>query len=184
MSQEKPFHRRSIRLQGYDYTWDGAYFITICSHERQLLFGSIHEAKMTLNVYGQIVAQEWQKTPLLRPYVQLGLFVVMPNHLHGIIAIEHQALPASLTEPSPDSVGAQRAAPSTPHVPSQSLGAIIRAFKSAVTRRVRIEHDMSSTIWQRNYHEHIIRDEASYNQIVGYVENNPALWVQDRFFAE
>ncbi len=123
-------HRRSIRLPGYDYTQPGAYFITLVTHDRMPLFGEIVGGEMRLNEYGKIVRAEWFRTAIVRPYVVLypNEFVVMPNHVHGIIWIVNA-----------DNVGAtRRVAPTTrPHGPdSGSIGAIIGQFKSVTTKRI------------------------------------------------
>ena len=81
-------HRRSIRLKGYDYSSSGAYFVTICVHNRQLMFGEISDGKIMLNEYGRIARQEWIRTPEIRGYVELDEFVIMPNHMHGIIILD------------------------------------------------------------------------------------------------
>ncbi len=172
-------HRRSIRLPGYDYTQPGAYFVTICTHRRAHLFGRVVDGEMVLNEYGEIVREEWFRTTQMRPYVELfeDEFVVMPNHVHGIIWI---------VEPN---VGAQRrCAPPKPggvtpnNVASGSLGAIIRSFKSAVTRRINVLRGTSGArVWQRNYWEHIIRNERALNAIRRYILYNPDRWAWDRY---
>ena len=175
-------HRRSIRLKDYDYTQGGAYFVTICTGQREYLFGEIHTGMMRCNIYGEIAAEEWQCTPQLRACVELDVFVVMPNHIHGIILITRDIV-----------VGAQRAAPlQTPHllqgvtannVTSGSLGAIVRAFKSAVTKRINEMRDTpAAPIWQRNYYEHVIRSEDSCNYIRHYVATNPERWEEDSLY--
>lgn len=167
-------HRRSIRLKDYDYTQNGAYFVTICTHERLYLFGDVVDGAMVANAWGEIVTEEWEQTAITRPNVESDAFVVMPNHVHGVIVIT-------------ESVGAQCIAPLPPkrgatpnNVPANSLGAIVRAFKSAVTRRInRLPDAPGHPIWQRNYYEHILRSEESLNQIRAYVASNPVKWAED-----
>lgn len=176
--------RRSIRLKDYDYTQHGAYFVTICAHERRCIFGQVVDDSMMLNEWGQIVADEWEQTAIVRPNVELDAFVVMPNHVHGIIVIVNDG----------DSVGAQCIAPLqnapkrgvTPNnVIPNSLGAIVRGFKSAVTRTInRLPNPPDHPIWQRNYYEHIIRNEESLNMIRSYVATNPAKWAEDKLFVQ
>jgi putative transposase len=123
-------HRRSIRLQGYDYAQAGAYFVTICTFQRQSLFGDVIGGEVRLNEYGQIVAAEWSRTSLIRREVALDTYVVMPNHLHAIVVLTN-------------AVGAHGRAPlhsTTPHRPPKSLGALIAGFKSAVTKLLRAHH--------------------------------------------
>jgi len=168
-------HRHSIRLQGYDYTQPGAYFVTICTHGRAPLFGAVVDGEMRLNTYGRIVHDEWFKTAQLRPYVVLyeDEFVVMPNHIHGIIWIV-------------DNVGATRRVAPTDNLPNGpvpgSIGAIVGQFKSAVTRRINQRRGApGARVWQRNYYEHIIRTERALNAIRRYIIENPLRWHLDRY---
>jgi len=182
-------HRRSIRLNGYDYTHPGAYFVTLCTHDRGWLFGDIMHEQMRLNAWGEIVQKCWLDIPAHFPHVSLDAFVVMPNHFHGIIIIkdsvraQHVAPllpPASQQSPAPlpppSGVTATNVAPG-------SLGAVVRAFKSAVTKHINRQRDTpAAPVWHRNYYEHIIRDENSFNTIRLYVETNPAQWMQDSLY--
>jgi len=177
-------HRRSIRLKGYDYTQPGAYFVTLVTYDRVPLFGEIVNGEMQLNPLGEIARAEWFQTAVIRPYVVLhpDEFVAMPNHVHGIIWIVD------------DTVGAQRrCAPTdravggaTPtNVIPGSLGAIVRSFKSATTKRINVLRGASGdSIWQRNYYEHIIRSERALNAIRRYILNNPAKWTKDAEYLE
>ncbi len=166
-------HRRSIRLRGYDYTQPGAYFITIVTHERACLFGNVVNGAMQLNPLGEIVRAEWFKTAELRPSVQLDAdeFVVMPNHIHGIIWIV-------------DDVGARRRRAPTGEqfgkpVPG-SIPTIVRAFKSAATKRINaLRGTPGAPVWQRNYYEHVIRNDADLRHIRDYIQTNPARWALD-----
>jgi len=165
-------HRRSIRLRGWDYRDSGAYFVTIAAHDRAHLFGEIVNGAMMVSDFGRIVAEEWERTAQLRPYVRLDAFVVMPNHVHGIVWILEDETP-----------GRGEAAP-RPHPPrgvkSGSLGAIVGAFKSIVTRRInQIRGTPGVPVWQRNYYERIIRNERDLNATREYVQNNPANWPTD-----
>ncbi len=121
------FHRRSIRLKEFDYSQPGAYFVTIVAFQRQCLFGEIANEEMRLNEFGKIAEEYWCTIPEHFPNVELGAHVVMPNHLHGVIIIHENK--------SFESVGAQHAVPlQKQNVKPGSLGAIVRSFKSAVTR--------------------------------------------------
>ena len=166
-------HRRSIRLQGYDYTREGAYYITIVTYQRQHFFGALVNGEMRLNEWGRIARDEWFKTSALRPYVELyeDEFVVMPNHVHGIVWIEN------------DFVGAERRSAPTlmkPNVSPKSLGAIIRAYKSAVTYAVNaLRSQRGEVLWQRNYYEHVIRDHDDYLSKYNYILDNPRNWEAD-----
>ncbi|MCD6169906.1 MAG: transposase [Candidatus Latescibacteria bacterium] len=166
-------HRRSIRLKEYDYTQPGAYFVTICTYDRRYLFGRVVDGAMRLNLFGKIVRDEWFKTSQVRQNVVLypHEFVVMPNHIHGIVRIVDNI------------VGAQRRCAPTCriNVTPGSLGAIVRAFKSAAARRInQIRNTFGQPVWQRNYYEHIIRNEGELNRIRGYIVNNPPRWHLDR----
>ena len=172
-------HRRSIRLKGYDYTQPGAYFVTLCTHDRAHLFGEVVDGEMRLNEWGEIVRDEWFKTAQVRPYVQLrdDEFVVMPNHIHGIIWIADNVGATRRVAPT------DRVAPTTPRGPApQSIGAIIGQFKSAVTKRMNELRDTpGALVWQRNYYEHIIRNERALNAIRQYIDENPLRWDLDRY---
>lgn len=173
-------HRRSIRLKGYDYTQPGAYFVTICTHDRACLFGEVVEGVMRLNAWGEIVREEWFRTAQLRPYVVLheDEFVVMPNHVHGIIWIVGRVGATRQVAPT-------RVVPTSPAGPDAgSIGAIIGQFKSAVTKRINAYWGIpGARIWQRNYYEHIIRTERALNAIRRYIAENPLRWHLDRYNA-
>jgi REP element-mobilizing transposase RayT len=168
-------HRRSIRLQGYNYGQNNAYFVTCCTYNRDCLFGEIVNDEIVLNPYGEIVQDEWLQTAKLRPEIELDAFVVMPNHFHGIVVIVG------------DPVGARRAVPLQNRTESfgkpisGSLPTIMRSFKSAVTRRINLLRNTPKTpIWQRNYFEHILRYETELNRIRLYISANPAQWALDQ----
>jgi putative transposase len=181
--------RRSIRLQRYDYTRGGAYFVTICTQNRECLFGNVVNGQMVLNDAGRIVVNVWINTPELRPNVKLDEFVVMPNHFHGIVVIVEPCRGVlhykdiwhggvwqyAPTEGQPDQSNTSKM-----RSPSQTLGAIIRGFKSAATKRINESRDTPVKIWQRNYYEHIIRHDDEFNRIREYISVNPARWETDR----
>ena len=266
-------HRRSIRLKGYDYSLEGLYFITICCQNRICRFGTIENGKMILNEYGIIAHNEWVNTPKIRPNVELGEFIIMPNHIHGIIAITdrppigrgelHSPLLDSddiikgvcktpqpdvgitgeyqkgvgktpipgvgnmgeynrgeCNSPQPD-VGItgeyHRGVGKTPQPgvgitgeyhrgecnspipdvcnrgecnrgecnsplrsPSQTVGAIVRGYKSSVTKQLGLL-GFNEKLWQRNYYEHIIRNDQSFQNITEYIITNPLKWDNDTF---
>ena len=170
-------HRRSIRLKGYDYTQAGAYFVTICTKDRACLFGDVADSVMRLNQMGHIVRQCWLAIPEHFPHVLLDEFVVMPNHVHGIIVIM-----------ATHDVGATRASPLQDDTPTrprgpqrQSVASIVGSFKSAATKRIN-EHrgTPGAPVWQRDYFEHIIRNDESLNRTREYILNNPLQWALDR----
>ena len=169
-------HRRSIRLKNYDYTQAGAYYITIVTYQRDPLFGRIVNEEMQLSDHGRIADECWRAIPEHFPNRELDAYVIMPNHIHGILVIHGIGM---ATNPSP-SAGARHASPLRPHgVEPGSVGAIVGSFKSAVTKRIGREIK-STSIWQRNYYEHVIRDERDLNRIREYIQSNPANWEGDR----
>src|SRR5437868_13402885 len=113
-------HRRSIRLKGYDYSQAGAYFITLCTYNREHLFGEIVDGNIILSEYGQIAFNEWARTSQIRPNVLLDVFVIMPNHLHGIILIRKGECNSPLRSPT------------------NTIGAMVRGYKSAVTKQINL----------------------------------------------
>jgi len=159
--------RRSLRLPAYDYSQGGAYFITICAHERRCLFGRVADSQMQVNAIGALIEEEWFRSPTIRRIV-LDAFVVMPNHVHGIVLI--------------DSVGATSSSPGPASGPRRgSLSSFVGSFKAAVTRRIKTLSLLpDSRVWQRNYYEHIIRDDKSLDAIREYIDSNPANWANDR----
>jgi REP element-mobilizing transposase RayT len=232
-------HRKSIRLPGYDYSREGAYFITICTADREWLFGKIENGEMHLNEFGKIVWKIWDETPSHFPHISMGEFVVMPNHVHGIIFINE---PAASCVGARDDVGARHAVPlhvanetmdgsnaMAEHVANETMdgsnavpkhvanepvdesqpmpvGArhavplrqteqfgkptvgtiptIVRSFKSAVTKMINEQRSPIHTpIWQRNYWEHIIRNENSFKMISTYIINNPIKWETDKLYS-
>ena len=170
-------HRRSIRLKDYDYSQSGIYFVTICCQSHICRFGKIENGKMILNDAGQIAFNEWMKTPDIRSNVQLDAFVVMPNHIHGIIIITDVGRGVSHTPNDETCQYHNQGICDTPlRSPSNTVGAIVRGYKSAVTKQI------GYSVWQRNYHEHIIRNEKSYQYIANYIINNPSNWDKDKFY--
>lgn len=163
--------RRSLRLMGYDYS-QGAYFVSVCAANQKCRFGHVFEGEMRLTDEGEIVTEEWLKTPALRPHGQLDQFIVMPNHFHGILVLDADAGGTARRAPT-----IQRFATSV----TGSLPTIVRAFKAAVTNRINaLWNTPGAVIWQRNYYEHVIRDEESLNRIREYIINNPWRWDLDR----
>jgi REP element-mobilizing transposase RayT len=156
-------HRRTIRIKGYDYSQSGAYFITICAYKQQIIFGDINIKK--------IIEDEWSHTATIRTDIILDQFVVMPNHVHGIIIIDdrvgaysHTPLPAAFKSPS------------------RSLGAIIRGFKGATKIKINeYRNTPGLPIWQRNYYEHVIRNEADLSEKRKYIIDNPVKWNEDEY---
>ncbi|HLG93855.1 MAG TPA: transposase [candidate division Zixibacteria bacterium] len=170
-------HRRSIRLKGYDYARAGAYFVTICTQGRENLFGEIKDGEAELNAFGKVVKSEWLKTPDIRPNVILDEWIIMPNHVHGIIAIDNGR--GTL----PRAQGTQQRAPTVERFGkpvSNSIPTIVRMFKATTTKRINEMRELPyAPVWQRNYYEHVIRDEESLNKIREYIIHYLARWEYD-----
>ncbi len=158
--------RHSIRLNGYDYSRQNAYFLTICAYDRESIFGDVVEGKMDLNRYGQAVLDCWLEIPEHSKGVELDAFVVMPDHIHGIILM--------------GPVGARHAVPSEEQFGkpiSGSFPTVVRSFKSGSAKCINSLRDTPGfPVWQRNYYERVIRDEAEYGRILEYIELNPPNW--------
>lgn len=189
-------HRRSIRLKGYDYSQAGAYFVTICARNHECIFGEINDGEMKLNEYGKIVRDEWMRTEDVRPNVELDEFIIMPNHVHGILVINTPVgarrclAPERREQPSKNVNGygnivihranqgaTHRVAPTCT---SGSIGAIVGQFKSLITKQInQIRNTPGLPVWHRNYHEHIIRNERELHEIRKYIRNNPLHWDRD-----
>ncbi|HJS19171.1 MAG TPA: hypothetical protein VJ785_10495 [Anaerolineales bacterium] len=184
----KKHHRRSIRLPEYDYSQPGAYFVTIVAWRRESLFGEVVQGEMKLNHAGKIVRWEWLNVPKRFPYLALGAFIVMPNHLHGIL-IFHANVGATRQDlngvHSDNPVLSVKTTGSITRIgsplpqgsKSASLGAIIAQFKSRVTKRL-LPLLKDRLIWQRNYYEHIVRNDNDLKNKTEYIDANPLLWDQ------
>jgi len=161
-------HRRSIRLRGYNYSRAGAYFITICTQGRARLFGDIVDGEMVLDDAGRVAWRCWRDIPNHFPHAELDEFVVMPNHVHGIIVIGGDD----------DVVGAKNFSPLRSAGTSKIIGSMVRGFKTGVTKWMR-QNTPIHDVWQRNYYEHIVRNESELNRIRQYIINNPGNWAGD-----
>ena len=179
-------HRRSIRIKNYDYSQSGAYFITICTQNREFLFGEITDGEMVFHEYGVIACNEWNKLPTRFPNIELDFFQIMPNHIHGIIIVGAtlavaQNVGATLAVAQHTRAGASPAPTTTT---TTTIGDIVGAYKSLVSNEClkifKSKGEYMGKFWQRNYYEHIIRDDDQLNQIREYIQNNPLNWNSDR----
>jgi len=149
--------RRSIRLPDYDYSSEGLYFVTICTNDRLCLFGEIVDSRMRLSDAGKIIDEVW--STMFSFVEDSRTWIVMPNHFHGIIAIDDAQIGNGNGKP---------------------LGRLVGAFKTTTTRRVNeIRATPGAILWQRGFYERIIRDERSFANIVAYIEDNPSRWATD-----
>ncbi len=161
-------HRRSIRLKDYDYSQPGVYFVTLCSWNRECLFGEIVDEEMGLNEYGLVVQQEWIQTGTMRSNVTLDEFTIMPNHLHGILIIHDERKGTLQRAPTTERFGKPV---------SNSIPTIVRLFKSSVTKQInQIRNHPGLPVWQRNYYERVVRNEKELFKIREYIQNNPMQW--------
>lgn len=160
-------HRRSIRLVGHDYSKVGSYFLTICTHDRECLFGDVLDGEMRANALGVKVQECWEDLPHHYESVVLDAFMIMPNHVHGIVILV-------------EFVGAGlNSSPKLPARP-QPLSEITRAFKTFSSRRINeLRHSPGMPVWQRNYYEHVIRNQAEMDRIREYIIHNPGHWEED-----
>ena len=157
-------NRKSIRLRGYDYTSDGAYYITLVTQARRLLFGDIVDGTMHLNNVGRLVVDAWNWLGVQYRYVALDSYVVMPNHFHGIILISDPDMAES----------------SNRRVHRKPLGRLVAAFKTVSTKQFNIVNDTPGhPLWQRNYYKHVIRNNAELERVRNYIVNNPQNWQDD-----
>jgi REP element-mobilizing transposase RayT len=166
-------HRKSIRLRGYDYTQAGAYFITICVQNRECVLGDIVNGEVQLSEWGQVVQMEWDQLPQRFPNIDIDALAIMPNHVHGIVVIPGDR---STARRAPTATIEQFGQP----VPG-SIPTVVRSFKSAITKRINeLRGTPGVPFWQRNYWEHVVRDEIDLNRIRQYIENNPRRWHEDQ----
>lgn len=195
---------KSTRLEKWDYRWNAAYFITICTADRKHYFGEIRNGKMEFSPVGVIADILWHTIPNHASYVELGNFVVMPNHIHGILILNNPEIPKK--ENGNDSLGnhphdaVQTLHATSPQYPdsqdhpqhpqkhsqmaqispkSNSISTIIRSYKSATSKHAhRLGFEFE---WQTRFHDHIIRDDIAFHNISNYIKNNPTSWKEDKF---
>src|ERR671933_2524016 len=183
----------SARCPNWDYTSNGYYFVTICTQNREDFFGDVVADRMQLSPVGKIVAEEWQKTAQIRSYIELDEWVIMPNHLHGIIMIKNQPPPPLVETPRcgisqqatfhPEETFQRNVSTTTRTAKSRlkpkSLGSIIGQIKTACTKRI-WEAGFDDFEWQNRFYDHIIRDDESVHYIREYILNNPLKWELDK----
>ena len=177
----KKHHRRSIRLAAYDYSQPGAYYVTIVTWQRDCLFGEVVNREMVLNKFGLVAKQEWERLTKRFPKIELGSFIIMPNHMHGIIVITDGRGTAGRS--TVEVIPIPRRAPTQEGFQKPVKGSVptmIRSYKSAVAYRINLMRQLQGVpVWQRNYWEHIIRNQQDLQNKTDYIEANPMLWDQD-----
>ncbi len=167
-----PLKRKSSpRLKGFDYSQPGAYFVTICTAQWICLFGEINDDRMVLNPLGEVVQRAWADVPNHYPYVTIDDFIIMPNHVHGIVILLEDRRDRFRNLSLRGSHQEKR----------HGLSEIIRGFKTWSARRInQIQNTSGTPLWQRSFYDHIIRDDDDLNRIRGYIMENPLTWNQDR----
>ncbi len=191
---QNKYRNESIRLQNWDYRWAGAYFITICTENREHYFGEIENGKMKLSHLGVIADIFWHEIPARKPFVKLGEYVIMPNHIHGILIIDDHDAQTDIVFPvgtlratSPQEKSSLQENPiqkndtmSNISPKSNSISTLIRSYKSAVTKHGNRLGILNG--WQSRFYDYIIRDDAVFERISNYIKNNPVNWKEDKFF--
>lgn len=177
-------HRQSIRLRQYDYSWPGAYFVTICVREKECVLGEIVNGEMQLSDWGRIVHTFWDAIPEHFPNVFIDGRVTMPNHMHAIINIDHDRRGAvaapNIAAPNIAAPFAENAGEETSPL-RPTLGQIVAYYKYQTTKRINeLRGTPGVPFWQRNYWEHVVRDDIDLNRIRQYIENNPLRWHEDQ----
>lgn len=189
---QNKFRIPSARLQSWDYGSNGAYFITICTHNREHLFGEIVGGEMQLNEIGLLAQKYWLEIPNHFPFIELGNFVIMPNHTHGILIIDKSGtavvetpnLGVSTTETNTiETITTEtKIGGKNEKWKPNTIGSIINQYKRIVTINARkIDTNFA---WQPRFHDHIIRDAQSFENIQNYIANNPANWNKDKFYGK
>jgi REP element-mobilizing transposase RayT len=173
MSNDPPHKKfKTIRLRHFAYSETGAYSLTLVTHERQCLFGTVEDEEMYLSPYGEIVHEEWLRSAEIRPQIRLDEYVIMPNHIHAIVWIEDD-----LAEKSARSAALPRG--SRERTPA-SVSSLMVGFKAATTRRIRESMgNPKLSVWQPRFHDHVIRSEAVLNALREYIQANPRNWNRD-----
>ncbi len=168
----------SARAQWWDYGWNGAYYITICTKNREHFFGEINNRKMNLSPLGVIANILWHEIPHHAQFVELGDFVIMPNHIHGILILDkpiNQQSPEQI--PLESTIGQNR----FQNIGKNTVSSIIGSYKSAVTKHAnRLEFENG---WQSRFHDHIIQNDSDYQRISDYIIDNPQNWTEDKFYS-
>jgi REP element-mobilizing transposase RayT len=183
MEFDPKYDRHSIRLKDYDYTTPGGYFITICVQDRACILGNVRGEGVELSDIGKIVEESWNAIPNHFLHITLDSIVIMPNHFHGIIIIDDTRFDGRGEVPSPSQESITIRGGETPPLRKPSFGQVVAYFKYLSTKRVnQLLHIPPKRLWQRNYYEHIIRDERDHYNARKYILENPLKWQQDEFY--
>ncbi len=195
MAQGTPRRRNSLRAGAYNYAWTGSYFVTLCLADRHPRFGDVIEGEMCLNDPGTMIANEWRQLPERFPFVETDAFVVMPNHLHGIVVIDSDIGEFDPLKRENENRANTRLAPTggdgfRPRGTSKgSLSRVIQGFKSVTTGvyirgvKERGWEPYDGKLWQRSFYDHIIRDDQDLERVRTYIDSNPGKWFEDTEYA-
>ncbi len=169
--------RRSLRLREYDYSSPGIYFVTICVEDRGCLLGRVDGLEVVLGPFGEIAAESWEWLGAQYAYLDLDAWVIMPNHLHGVLVIE----PEPESRQVPGGSGGSRTAPTEPiALRRKTLGRLVGAFKTVSSKRINaLRGAPGAAFWQRNYYEHIVRNDRDLERVRAYIAENPWRWFED-----
>jgi REP element-mobilizing transposase RayT len=177
--------RASLRLPSWDYSSPAWYFVTICTKHHKRILGDILDGVVQLSVFGRIAHQEWLRSAHVRTELALDAFVIMPNHIHGIVCIQSSVKVANKSSSSEKSRAraTSRSPLRKPGLPSRSLGSLVAGFKVAATKRINsLRSSPGKSVWQRGYYDHVIRDDHDLVRIREYIESNPQKWEEDEYF--
>lgn len=164
----------SARAEWWDYAAPGSYFITVCTAQRQHLFGCVQRGQMRLSPLGEIARAEWERSFAIRAELACDVYVIMPNHIHAIVRIIEPVETHGRVSPPNGNPPATR--------PPKSVSSFVAGFKSATTTRINAYRQTPGVpVWQPRFHDHIIRHDMAHQRIMAYIRNNPARWERDRF---
>lgn len=166
---------KSIRLPHYNYASSGAYFLTLCTHNKKCLFGTVADGIMHLNEYGRIIKREWLRSAEIRKEVEMGEFMVMPNHIHGIVLIHEPEAHCRAALQDDYSRGSRNRE-------KRSVSSFMAGFKSYTTKLINeLRKTPNARLWQPNYFEHIIRGDLQFGKVCEYIQTNPLRWELDKY---
>lgn len=176
--------RKQIRLKNYDYSQAGDYFVTICTYKHHNIFGYVCDGKMVLSEYGKIVDTEWLRSEEIRNEIKIDKYIIMPNHIHGILVIDDLFVGSyGNTTANEENCNKRTYSHTSLRSPSGTIGAMVRGFKSSVTTKINcLRKTPQQPIWQRNYYDHIIRNETDYQRIWEYIDTNVLKWELDEYY--
>ena len=182
---KKQYRVESSRRLGWDYSENGYYFITICTKDSECLFGEIQNGKMRFNEFGIVVQEEWEKSFVIRRELSCNTYIIMPNHIHGIIVLDNVIPVETHGRASLHGDASLQHKMVIPYRSPKSISSFVAGFKSVATMRInQIRNTPKIPVWQSRFHDRIIRDEIELYNVKNYIENNPINWEEDEFYAD